>query len=71
MSSPIKKLTKIKKVKLCVNCKYSYLQNDHGTGFCKYEEPDAKYKMSHPKTIKEFDTCSHWEIKEIVNRKSK
>jgi hypothetical protein len=54
----IKKLANIDSCQYCFNCKYSYIQEETGHGFCKYGE----YK-GFVKNIQEMHTCEHWEKK--------
>ena len=45
----------------CKTCKYAYIQELTGTGYCKYPTDPLQIP---PKYIKEFEWCEHWENKE-------
>ncbi len=46
----------------CITCKYSYLNDLTGSGYCKYTARKQAGVMV-PKNITEFDTCKHWKKK--------
>jgi len=45
----------------CMNCQYSYINEDNGNGYCKFTREDER--RFYPKNIKEYDTCDHWKKK--------
>ena len=46
----------------CLACVFSYITNETGRGYCKYQDANTKSTLN-VKPIEEYDTCNHWERK--------
>lgn len=47
----------------CLNCEHSYLREDDGGGYCKFQRDEAPYS-GYLKPIHEYASCDHWRKKE-------
>lgn len=54
-----------KTTKICLNCKYSYIQEETGFGYCKFVHMSDKLMVLYLRNIEETYVCNHWEKKDV------
>lgn len=46
----------------CLNCDFSFLREEDGGGYCKFQRDEAPYS-GYLKPIQEYTSCDHWKKK--------